>query len=106
MSVAEDGSAGPGEYLNGSITGRVRRGGVVHRGWGRGRGIEWVLVMCSINPPQMFVHRDFSTEVDIALRKWAEDEGRLAQLCTAAAQESVLEVLRNKIDVRRGKGWV
>ena len=30
-----------GEYLNGSISGRVRRGGVVHRGWGRGRGSEW-----------------------------------------------------------------
>ena len=49
--------------------------------------------------------RDFSTEVDIALRKWAEDEGRLAQLCTSAAQESVLEVLRSKIEVRgRGTG--
>ena len=46
--------------------------------------------------------RDFSTEVDIALRKWAEDEGRLAQLCTSAAQESVLEVLRSKIEVRGG----
>ena len=46
--------------------------------------------------------RDFSTEVDIALRKWAEDEGRLAQLCTTAAQESVLEVLRSKIEVRGG----
>ena len=56
--------------------------------------------------PWLCVCRDFSTEVDIALRKWAEDGGRLAQLCTAAAQESVLEVLRSKIEVRGEEGRV
>ena len=63
--------------------------------------------LCHLLPlpfPTVCVCRDFSTEVDIALRKWAEDKGRLARLCTAAAQESVLEVLRSKIEVSRGEG--
>ena len=47
----------------------------------------------------MCVCRDFSTEVDIALRKWAEDIHKLPSICALAAQETILKVLRTKIEV-------
>jgi optic atrophy protein 1 len=45
---------------------------------------------------------DFSTEVDIALRKWAEDRDKLPALCALAAQEATMEVLTRKIEATKG----